>query len=444
MLFRCILVWTFITILYLPLAQSFQHFGDQQKNLGDPTVLKVDFLGKVFRSGGGKRRKIPRNDKKSVSDHKMKKEEQKKGKVHPIENSIVLDPKHWDDCFDGVVAPTISPKNPIEPVEPISPAYSKPFNPIAPIAAPEVLDIDSPIVGYSQPQIFDTFSTSAPPNHSQLPTQPGSPLNFAPIGTLKSTSFPTKSSSKPFPIGSSTHSSTVSKAKSTKFPSSFPPPPSPMISINCPKIPEGGCSICGSGQCVSNPNGIFFDPGQPALSCGNLEAAALEGTISPGRCEYLSTVVDKACRCKTHKDISDDVYTVSAVTRTNSPFSLFLFSTPAPSTLNFKSFFLTEQPSYVSSTDSFVDCASIANGTAPTEAAFVSLLVMMNLVSSQSINIVDTLLQPLLQRRVAPLVVGCYLRDRGAQESFGQPPINVVFKHTQQIAKGESVYSMLH
>eukprot|EP00548_Thalassiothrix_antarctica_P005932 CAMPEP_0194149478 /NCGR_PEP_ID=MMETSP0152-20130528/38081_1 /TAXON_ID=1049557 /ORGANISM="Thalassiothrix antarctica, Strain L6-D1" /LENGTH=53 /DNA_ID=CAMNT_0038851667 /DNA_START=70 /DNA_END=228 /DNA_ORIENTATION=- len=41
----------------------------------------------------------------------------------------------------------------------------------------------------------------------------------------------------------------------------------------CPFVPSNGCSICGEGKCISNPDATFQYPGDPAIKCGELEEA---------------------------------------------------------------------------------------------------------------------------------------------------------------------------
>lgn len=43
---------------------------------------------------------------------------------------------------------------------------------------------------------------------------------------------------------------------------SMAPPVVPATTV-CPAVLSGGCSVCGSGMCVGNPNGIVAFPGQP-------------------------------------------------------------------------------------------------------------------------------------------------------------------------------------
>ena len=42
----------------------------------------------------------------------------------------------------------------------------------------------------------------------------------------------------------------------------------------CPKIPpEGGCSVCGTGSCITRPDAIFVFAGQPSRSCSDVQDA---------------------------------------------------------------------------------------------------------------------------------------------------------------------------
>lgn len=71
------------------------------------------------------------------------------------------------------------------------------------------------------------------------------------------------------------------------------PAPSPLPTepaTSCPDIPDGGCSICGPGFCVTDPDSIFAFPNQPAVPCGTLEGAGLAGMISLGKCKSRGTL----------------------------------------------------------------------------------------------------------------------------------------------------------
>lgn len=64
------------------------------------------------------------------------------------------------------------------------------------------------------------------------------------------------------------------------------PTPAPTDrSIPCPETPEGGCSVCGEGKCVTTPDVIFSFPGQPSASCAAIEGAGFGGIIPLDQCK---------------------------------------------------------------------------------------------------------------------------------------------------------------
>jgi len=75
------------------------------------------------------------------------------------------------------------------------------------------------------------------------------------------------------------------------------PPPLPPTTVSQP-APEVGCSVCGDGKEVTNPEAIFSFPGQPATSCGNLQDDGEKGNIAAGQCAILPTLVTPLCDCQ--------------------------------------------------------------------------------------------------------------------------------------------------
>ena len=66
----------------------------------------------------------------------------------------------------------------------------------------------------------------------------------------------------------------------------------------CPKIPpEGGCSICGAGSCISDQDAIFEFPGQPAVPCSLLQEGGYTGQISLDQCSFLPPLIG-VCECR--------------------------------------------------------------------------------------------------------------------------------------------------
>jgi len=66
----------------------------------------------------------------------------------------------------------------------------------------------------------------------------------------------------------------------------------------CPDIPDDGCSICGSGKCVTDFDSIFAYPSQPAVECGVLEKAGHGGVIPLDQCKVLPKLVKNDCKCQ--------------------------------------------------------------------------------------------------------------------------------------------------
>lgn len=58
------------------------------------------------------------------------------------------------------------------------------------------------------------------------------------------------------------------------------------------------CSVCGDGQQVGNPEGIFSFPGQPVVECGLLEEAGASGLIPIAQCGFLPGLITSDCSCE--------------------------------------------------------------------------------------------------------------------------------------------------
>lgn len=63
-----------------------------------------------------------------------------------------------------------------------------------------------------------------------------------------------------------------------------------------------GCSVCGEGMEVGDPDGLFIFPGQPVVQCGLLESAGETGQVTDEECGLLSGLIQEACACQ----IADD------------------------------------------------------------------------------------------------------------------------------------------
>jgi hypothetical protein len=75
-----------------------------------------------------------------------------------------------------------------------------------------------------------------------------------------------------------------------------PSPVAPTGGASCPEVPAGGCSVCGDGECVQNPEAIFVFPGFPSVPCGLLEQAGFGGSVPLDQCGFLASLIG-ACEC---------------------------------------------------------------------------------------------------------------------------------------------------
>lgn len=64
----------------------------------------------------------------------------------------------------------------------------------------------------------------------------------------------------------------------------------------CAPVPEGGCSICGAGKCVSLPDQAVKFPGEPATTCGELQSAGYAGSFGDGFCSSIESALPQ-CGC---------------------------------------------------------------------------------------------------------------------------------------------------
>jgi len=73
------------------------------------------------------------------------------------------------------------------------------------------------------------------------------------------------------------------------------PPPPP----DCPVIPANGCSICGEGKAIVDPDRIFSFPAQPEVPCGVLQSAGISGSIPLDECGILASanITNDKCGC---------------------------------------------------------------------------------------------------------------------------------------------------
>lgn len=76
-------------------------------------------------------------------------------------------------------------------------------------------------------------------------------------------------------------------APDTPAPDTPAPVEAPGGPTPCPDIPDGGCSVCGDGLCVTSPDVIFEFPNQPPTPCGLLQQAGLDGIIPLDQCKPI-------------------------------------------------------------------------------------------------------------------------------------------------------------
>lgn len=79
------------------------------------------------------------------------------------------------------------------------------------------------------------------------------------------------------------------------------PAPAPRLSsrastVVCPAVPPTGCSVCGTGQCITAPTGQVSIPGQPLFLCSELEDSGLNGMIPLPQCPSVVTFLTN-CTC---------------------------------------------------------------------------------------------------------------------------------------------------
>jgi hypothetical protein len=70
-----------------------------------------------------------------------------------------------------------------------------------------------------------------------------------------------------------------------------------QVPTNPPNPGNPVCFICGTGKAITNPDGVVVFPGQPELSCAQVESAGLNGFIEVGQCPFVVTFLDE-CFCE--------------------------------------------------------------------------------------------------------------------------------------------------
>jgi hypothetical protein len=142
--------------------------------------------------------------------------------------------------------------------------------------------------------------SAAPATTTPLTLAPAatSPVTSAPIATVPVSSAPataapvTVAPVTQFP--STSAPSTIDPASATTSPVTLAPA---ATGDSCPAVPLDGCSVCGDGLCVTEPDAIFTIPGQPALPCGLLEQAGFNGQVPLDLCPLLPPLINELCAC---------------------------------------------------------------------------------------------------------------------------------------------------
>jgi len=99
--------------------------------------------------------------------------------------------------------------------------------------------------------------------------------------------------------------------------------------VPCLDVPEGGCSVCGPGLCVTDYDGIYTKTsslGQPNISCRILEAAGYDGIVPLDECPSLPSEIYDICKCRNAIPLDEAVYPT-----TKSPATISMFASPPPS-----------------------------------------------------------------------------------------------------------------
>ena len=72
-------------------------------------------------------------------------------------------------------------------------------------------------------------------------------------------------------------------------PTDAPEPDPPVVDAGaptpCPDVPATGCSVCGTGMCVTAPDEIFSFPGFQEVPCGILQQAGYDGSVPLDTCK---------------------------------------------------------------------------------------------------------------------------------------------------------------
>ena len=70
-----------------------------------------------------------------------------------------------------------------------------------------------------------------------------------------------------------------------------------VTAVHAQEQQQEGCSVCGDGLQVGAPDGVFEFPGQPPVTCADLEIGGQNGEIPLSQCPFFSPLLD-ACDCQ--------------------------------------------------------------------------------------------------------------------------------------------------
>ena len=89
------------------------------------------------------------------------------------------------------------------------------------------------------------------------------------------------------------------------------PSAAPITNVPTSNSPTAlnGCSICGEGKKVNEPDAIFAFPGQPSVPCGTLEDNGKQGLIPEDECSLFSRLIMDLCDCKSSINVPNEMPT---------------------------------------------------------------------------------------------------------------------------------------
>jgi hypothetical protein len=65
----------------------------------------------------------------------------------------------------------------------------------------------------------------------------------------------------------------------------------------CPSVPSGGCSVCGEGKCVSQPDAIVQIGSDTPYTCGDLQQLGYTGKVTSFGCQNFPFLLADVCKC---------------------------------------------------------------------------------------------------------------------------------------------------